>query len=416
MIVNMENIVTSNLIADEDFPSLLLTWYDLVKRDLPWRKTNDPYAIWISEVMLQQTQVKTVIPYYEKFLQRFPCLRELAGAKLEDVLTVWRGLGYYSRARRLWEGARDILARWDGVLPQDYKSLRQIPGIGGYTAGAIASIAFGQKVPALDGNVKRVLSRVLAWPEPVEASRTLRYFEEQLMKWIPVHCPGEFNQALMELGAIICTPKTPDCRNCPVLPVCKSYRKGESANYPVKKPRTKPPTVTRLTFVLRMNDRVYLQKRPSHGMLADLWEFPGVELSQADDFTNHFLNDLDSLTKENLATKQLDDQAKEQLARLYEQAVTERSYDNSLKEQNIQDLALYGPAWHTFSHRCWKILWMIIDLSGCRQEMIIRESREQQQFWFPTEDLKELPIPVAFKAIVQALTGGGPEGRRCGDG
>ena len=210
----------------------LLTWYALVKRELPWRKTGDPYAIWVSEVMLQQTQVKTVIPYYERFLHRFPSVEQLSTATLEDVLTLWRGLGYYSRARRLWEGARYICDLWGGKMPGDYESLLRVPGIGKYTAGAIASIAFGQRVVAIDGNVLRVVSRLLAWSEPIEAVRSYRHFNNQLKVWQAVEQPGDFNQALMELGAMVCLPTKPHCKNCPLAQFCEGYLRDDVLRYP----------------------------------------------------------------------------------------------------------------------------------------------------------------------------------------
>ena len=233
--MDVSNKILTDLARDQSHSALLLAWYTAEKRDLPWRKTGDPYAIWVSEVMLQQTQVKTVIPYYERFLQRFPGVEQLGTASLEDVLTVWRGLGYYSRARRMWEGAHNLLEQWEGKMPRDYESLLSVPGIGKYTAGAIASIAFGQRVAAIDGNVLRVVSRILAWSEPVETARSYRHFNDHLMVWQPALQPGDFNQALMELGAMICTPTKPDCGSCPLAQVCEGYLQGDVHLYPVKK-------------------------------------------------------------------------------------------------------------------------------------------------------------------------------------
>ena len=396
----MDTSDNKKLIFDDSCPSiLLLAWYGTEKRELPWRKTGNPYAIWVSEVMLQQTQVKTVIPYYEKFLQRFPSAEKLATARLEEVLAVWRGLGYYSRARRLWEGAQYILNRYEGILPRDYDSLREIPGIGEYTAGAIASIAYGQRVSAIDGNVKRVLSRLLAWIEPIEAVRSYRRFDEQLKVWQPAQQAGDFNQALMELGAIVCTPKSPDCGNCPLVQVCEGYHRGEVLLYPVKRTKAKPKEVTRLTFVLRQADRVYLQKRPSHGLLADLWEFPGVELMAESNSLEHEANENEWFA-------------------FYQMAIPERAFDGPVRKQFAKGLKLHGPIWYTFSHRRWKIIWVIIDLSEERLEKraLVREEQgeyqadslghsiEEKWCWASQQELKELPLPVAFTTIVQAIS------------
>ena len=270
----------SDLLSGSNLAERLLAWYQKTKRDLPWRQTKNPYEIWVSEVMLQQTQVKTVIPYYARFLRHFPTLRELGEADFEEVLTEWRGLGYYSRARRLWEGARYLLAERDGKMPDSYQELLKVPGIGKYTAGAVASFAYNQKVPAIDGNVLRVVSRLLAWQEPVESVRTYRYFAEHIAAWQPAEQAGDFNQALMELGATLCSPAKPDCLECPLAKDCLACGQGEGevCRYPVKKPKAQRQEITRLTFVLRSGNRIYFQKRSADGMLADLWELPGVEI------------------------------------------------------------------------------------------------------------------------------------------
>ncbi|MDR3540850.1 MAG: A/G-specific adenine glycosylase [Desulfosporosinus sp.] len=401
------NDILTDITRNYSLATLLLAWYTTEKRELPWRETGDPYAIWVSEVMLQQTQVKTVIPYYERFLQRFPDIKQLGTASLEEVLTVWRGLGYYSRARRMWEGAHYLLDQRGGKMPKDYEALLLVPGIGKYTAGAISSIAFGQRVAAIDGNVLRVLSRLLAWSEPVETARSHRYFKDHLRVWQPVLRPGDFNQALMELGALVCTPTKPNCESCPLTQVCEGYRQGDVYLYPVKKLKAKRQVVTRLTFVLCREGRVYLQRRPSQGLLADLWEFPGVELSHEGG-----LND-------SLPVVTDDERFK-----LFQMAVPERTFDGWVREQFKQGLALQGPVWYTFSHRRWKICWVILDLpeplepipssvSSFRESVgEYRVDAWQDQLtgdnrcWVSLHDLSEIPLPVAFKAIVEDLTDG----------
>lgn len=377
-------------VSNNNYSALLLAWYTMEKRDLPWRKTGNPYVIWVSEVMLQQTQVKTVIPYYERFIQRFPGVEQLGNATLEEVLTVWRGLGYYSRARRLWEAAHYLLEQQGGKMPTDYESLLLVPGIGKYTAGAIASIAFGQRVAAIDGNVLRVVSRLLAWSEPVETSRTYRHFNDHLMEWQPLLQPGDFNQALMELGAMICAPTKPDCEGCPLNQVCEGYLHGNVHLYPVKKLKAKRQVLTRLTFVLRRGDQVFLQKRPSQGLLADLWEFPGVELSQEKDLS-------DSLPV--MEDKECFD--------FYQKAVYERAFDGRVREQLEQGIRLNGPAWYNFTHRRWKIIWTVLDLPELLEPIPTAKEADEPTVlsrWVSLQDLSEIALPVAFKAIVQDLT------------
>ncbi|MDR3601736.1 MAG: A/G-specific adenine glycosylase [Desulfosporosinus sp.] len=401
------NDSTKGIVRDRSLTALLLAWYTVEKRDLSWRKAKNPYPIWVSEVMLQQTQVKTVIPYYELFLQRFPSVEQLAKARLEDVLIVWSGLGYYSRARRMWEGARYICEQCGGKMPEDFEALLRVPGIGVYTAGAIASIAFGQRVAAIDGNVLRVVSRLLAWSEPVETARSYRHFNDHLMVWQPVLRPGDFNQALMELGAMICTPTKPNCESCPLTQICEGYLQGEVHLYPVKKLKAKRQVVTRLTFVLRRGERVLLQRRPTQGLLADLWEFPGVELSHEDGLDNN----LPAL-------------GYEEWFEFFQKAVPERAFDGQVKERFEQGLRVHGPVWYNFSHRRWKICWVIVDLPEPLEtkpgagfllsESVLEyrlESKPVDQLvdnrcWVSLQNLSEIPLPVAFKAIVEDLREG----------
>lgn len=394
--MDISNDTLKGIAADYCLSDLLLAWYTREKRDLPWRKTGDPYAIWVSEVMLQQTQVKTVIPYYERFLQRFPGVEQLGRASLDDVLTVWRGLGYYSRARRMWEGANYLLDLKGEKMPANYDALLEVPGIGKYTAGAIASIAFGQAVPAIDGNVLRVVSRLLAWSEPVETVHSYCHFSEHLAVWQPALQPGDFNQALMELGAMICTPSKPDCESCPLCQHCEGYRQDDVHFYPVKKPKAKRQVVARLTFVLRRGDRVYLQRRPSRGLLADLWEFPGVELPQKDALKDSF----PMVTEDEWFNH-------------YQKAVPEREFDGRVREQFEKGVTMHGPVRYTFSHRQWKIIWVMVDLiertmlsETCEKYQV--DSKEVHQLeensaWISIQNLGAIALPVAFSAIVDNL-------------
>lgn len=250
----------------------LLHWFKQNKRDLPWRKNRDPYAIWVSEIMLQQTQVNTVIPYYNHFLKTFPTLRHLAKANLSKVLKVWEGLGYYSRARNLHRASQVILSHFNGKIPDNLIDLLGLPGVGRYTAGAILSIAFNQEAPVLDGNVKRVLSRLLAM---AGASRKT---EKALWKFsaslIPEGQAGSFNQALMDLGAIICTPKDPLCLRCPLNKLCEGYRLRKQGKFPSKPVKKRIPHIEAVGAVIRKNGNVLLRQRPPKGLLGGLWEFP----------------------------------------------------------------------------------------------------------------------------------------------
>ncbi|HUP19541.1 MAG TPA: A/G-specific adenine glycosylase [Gemmatimonadota bacterium] len=254
-----------------DLPSVLLDHYDRTRRAMPWRETSDPYAIWVSEVMLQQTRVDAVIPYWERWMARFPTVHALAEADLGDVLRHWQGLGYYSRARNLHRAAREVRERYTGEVPGEAEELRRLPGVGEYTAGAVASIAFGRRVPAVDGNVRRVLSRLHNLENP--GSAELRRLAHDL---VPADRPGDFNQALMELGATLCTPRSPRCERCPVAAWCRARALGVQEERPRPKPRKRVPEEAVETAVVVRDDRaLLLVRRPEAGLLGGMWEPPG---------------------------------------------------------------------------------------------------------------------------------------------
>nr|WP_309865000.1 A/G-specific adenine glycosylase [Desmospora profundinema] len=255
----------------------LLAWYDQNKRDLPWRINQDPYRIWVSEIMLQQTRVDTVIPYYERFMERFPTLGDLAGADEDEVVKAWEGLGYYSRARHLHAAVREVTASYDGEVPQQWEEISRLKGVGAYTAGAILSIAYDQRVPAVDGNVMRVFSRWLALWDDVAKVSTRKRIETLAIQVIPADRPGDFNQALMELGALICSPLAPRCDHCPVRDECHARQRGIQAELPVKS-KAKPPVPVAVTFGwITDGSRILLEKRPPEGLLAGMWGLPTVE-------------------------------------------------------------------------------------------------------------------------------------------
>lgn len=254
---------------------LLLAWYRRHRRDLPWRDETSPYRIWISEVMLQQTQVTTVIPYYQLFLERFPTLTDLVAASLADVLKAWEGLGYYARARNLHRAAIDIVEKHGGRFPESYAELHALPGFGDYTAGAVASIAFGQVTPAIDGNVRRVLARLFALQEDLRRGPAARRLHEIALALVDPDSPRDWTQALMELGATVCLPQGPQCLLCPWQEMCQARLQGLEQNLPVKLVKKPLPHYNVTAAVISDNGQVLIAQRPPEGMLGGLWEFPG---------------------------------------------------------------------------------------------------------------------------------------------
>jgi A/G-specific adenine glycosylase len=261
----------------------LLTWYDRSARRLPWRGERDPYRIWISEIMLQQTRIETVIPYYQRWLERFPTLVDLANASQQEVLQAWEGLGYYSRARNLHRAARTIVEDLDGSFPSDLPALERLPGIGRYTAGAIASIAFGQDEPALDGNIRRVLSRVMNLELPARSPLGERLLWQYARDHLPSGRAGDYNQALMDLGATICTPRAPACAACPLENLCQARQLGVEEQRPVGQPRPAVPHYTVTAAVIHRNGRVLIAQRPEGGLLGGMWEFPGGKVEPGEE-------------------------------------------------------------------------------------------------------------------------------------
>lgn len=260
----------------------LLDWYKENARKLPWRECSDPYAIWVSEVMLQQTRVETVIPYFERWMERFPEIASLAVADQSEVLNLWEGLGYYSRARNLHRAAKVVVEEYGGILPADIRALRRLPGIGRYTAAAIASIAFGLDEAALDGNIRRVLSRVFDVDEPDRSADGERRLWSLAKQHLPAGRAGEFNQALMDMGATVCTAKSPDCSKCPIREFCQAYALGIQDQRPVRQAKPKPPHYQVTAAVISRDGKIFIARRPQHGLLAGMWEFPGGKVHQGE--------------------------------------------------------------------------------------------------------------------------------------
>lgn len=314
------------------FAKDLLDWYDSQKRDLPWRINRDPYRVWVSEIMLQQTRVDTVKPYYANFMEKFPTIEALAQASEEDVLKAWEGLGYYSRVRNLQAAAREVQARYGGIVPDTPEEIRTLKGVGPYTAGAILSIAYEKPEPAVDGNVMRVFSRLLYLTDDIAKPATRIKIEQLVSQVIPERRAGDFNQALMELGAMVCSPRSPQCLTCPVYDYCIARREGVQEELP-NKGKAKPPRPVQLQVALIVRDgAVMINKRPEQGLLAGMWEFPMVE------------TDVDSETaKKELVARQI----------------------NERFGVEVEVLETIGVVQHTFSHLQWNMqVWRCDWISG----------------------------------------------------
>ncbi|HOT97521.1 MAG TPA: A/G-specific adenine glycosylase [bacterium] len=253
----------------------LLAWFGSSARRLPWRENRDPYRVWISEIMLQQTQVKQVMPYFERFLVRFPDVAALAVAPLDEVLKAWEGMGYYARARNLHRAAGRIMGEHSGVFPQEPEAVRALPGVGVYTAAAILSIAFGRPEVVVDGNVARVIARLAALPEEARSAAGRQKIAALAADFFDPGHPGDFNEAMMELGALICTPRSPACAACPVAECCAAQREGDPERYPVRRPsRAKPHHQIAAALIWRGRE-LLIARRREEGLLGGLWEFPG---------------------------------------------------------------------------------------------------------------------------------------------
>jgi len=342
----------------------LLRWYEANKRDLPWRRTRDPYAIWVSETMLQQTRVETVIPYWHRFLERFPTIEALAAAPEGDVLKLWEGLGYYSRARNLQKGAQAVVARHQGIVPDTLDEMLALPGVGPYTAGAVLSIAYDVPVPAVDGNVFRVLSRWFLIEEDIMKPKTRRTFEQIAAFLIPEGRAASFNQALMEHGATICIPKNPRCHSCPVQAQCSAFAEGVQEMFPVKEKKKPPRPVDMTAAILRDGDRVLIRKRPDTGLLAGLWEFPGGER-------------IEGLT------------SAESVAALLQEA-----FGITVTPQQE-----FAQVEHTFSHLHWTL--RVYDCALTAGQ--VRESETVR--WVPLAELEQFAFPVPYLKVIKALHG-----------
>lgn len=342
----------------------LLAWYDRGRRILPWREEPTSYHVWISEIMLQQTRVEAVKPYYDRFLRALPDIESLARVEEEHLLKLWEGLGYYNRARNLKKAAQIVMEDYGGRMPEEYEALLSLPGIGSYTAGAVASIAFGKAYPAVDGNVLRILSRLRLDNRDILDTKVKKAVEEELARVMPEDRPGDFNQALMELGATVCIPNgAPKCQSCPWETLCRAGQEGRTAEFP-KKTKKKPRHIEeRTVLVIQDADRVALRKRPDRGLLAGMYEFPSME----------------GFCK------------KRQVA----------SY---LKELGLSPIRIkeLPPAKHIFTHKEWHMIGYLVRVD----ELAGMEAGEKAQafvFVEPEETRSAYPIPSAFAAYAERV-------------
>jgi A/G-specific adenine glycosylase len=358
MIIELKNLEKINISA---FQSDLINWFKQEQRDLPWRKDQDPYKIWVSEIMLQQTRVDTVIPYFNRFIEWFPTIEDLAGAEEDKVLKAWEGLGYYSRVRNLQSAVKEVNEKYSGIVPNSPDAISGLKGVGPYTAGAILSIAYGIPEPAVDGNVMRVLSRVLSIWEDIAKSSSRKIFEKAVRELISHEDPSSFNQALMELGALICTPTSPSCLLCPVRDHCQAFDEGVQNELPIKTKKSKTRDVQlEAAILLDTNGKILIHKRPSTGLLANLWEFPNVEIHHP-------------LQKE-----------REQVIELFEHTL----------HLKVKLEKIIGQLEHVFSH----LVWNINVYTGT-----IRSNFQESDEWkfVSLEDMKEFAFPVSYQKMLK---------------
>lgn len=348
-------------------PEKLTAWFTTHQRILPFRENKDPYRIWVSEIMLQQTQVDTVLPYYDRFLKAFPNVRALAEADEDAVFKLWEGLGYYSRARNLLRCARALVDHHDGIFPTDPSSAISLPGIGPYTAGAVLSIAYNLKIPAVDGNVMRVISRLYGLQEDIAAPSTRKNIEKIVLTLIPDNA-GDFNQGLMELGALICTPQNPKCGQCPLSDECVAMARNLQGQLPVKKKKSPSPTLQVAAGILHQGGR-YLFVRNSEGLLSGLWGFPLTVGDTAEDARGNLLK-----------------------------TVIE-GYGCP-----IEQIEPMGTAKHVFSHKTWKITVYHINVGSALHEGATEYTEPNVETkWLKREEIAELAISTAFRKIMKFL-------------
>ena len=341
----------------------LLAFYDRGRRILPWREEPTPYHVWVSEIMLQQTRVEAVKPYYDRFMKALPDIRSLSEAEEEKLLKLWEGLGYYNRVRNMKKAAEMIVSQYGGEMPADYEQILSLPGIGSYTAGAISSIAFGIRRPAVDGNVLRVLSRLRSDSRNIMQQSVRNEIEQELLTVMPTGRPGDFNQALMELGAMVCTPNgAPKCEECPWKELCMAHREGCETSFPCKPPK-KPRTIEDKTVLIIKDERkAALTKRPEKGLLAGMYEFPSL--------TGHLSKDEVLLF---------------------------------LKEKGLSVLRItpLTDSKHIFSHKEWHMIGYAVKVDELAE---MTDQQDESLIFVDSREIREqYPIPTAYQAYRKAF-------------
>ncbi|EOZ5988066.1 A/G-specific adenine glycosylase [Enterococcus faecium] len=357
----------------KEFQDQFIQWYEQEKRNLPWRYNRDPYRIWISEIMLQQTRVDTVIDYFYRFMEWFPTIEELATAPEEKLLKAWEGLGYYSRARNIQAAAKQIMSEFDGKMPQTPEEISSLKGIGPYTTGAIASIAFGLPEPAVDGNVMRVVSRLFCIKADIAKASSRKIFDEAMRKIIDETYPGEFNQAMMDLGSAICTPTSPKCEACPIQAFCLANKRGIQTSFPVKTKKAKPKNVYYISAALQNHSGAYyFEERDSQKLLANMWTFPMVEVTQ---------EEYERLKKEWEAKQEVD---------LFDDLVAEDGKELPFEKQElfIWQTRHLGEVTHVFSHLKWHVL------------LFYGRATEEAEQEFTENKTSKWLKPAAFDSVV----------------
>jgi len=347
-----------------EFQKDLISWFRKNQRELPWRKDKEPYKIWVSEIMLQQTKVDTVIPYFNRFMRIFPTIESLAKAKEEDVLKAWEGLGYYSRARNLQQGAKQVMQQYKGKIPEN-SDIEKIRGIGPYTKGAILSIAYGKAEPAVDGNVMRVYSRIFSVWDDIAKTQTRHIFEKLVRETIDQKNTSDFNQGIMELGALICTPTNPKCKECPVKTHCQAFQDNSQGELPIKS-KKKPPKPIKIAVVLLFDEKgnIVTRKRSNPGLLENLWEFPNMETE----------------------TKAI---LEEEMRKTFGKKV--------YVKEKLMELT------HIFTH----IKWEMTVYKGKIEEQV---KENESLKLIPFEELTDLPFPVAYQKIYKEVKQNGLQG------
>lgn len=348
--------------GEQGWAKKLVIWYQNTKRMLPWRKTQDAYHVWVSEIMLQQTRIEAVLGYYTRFMEAFPSVEALAEAPLEKVLKLWEGLGYYSRARNLHKAAQEVAAR--GSFPQNKEEIQKLPGIGDYTAGAIAAIAFGKPETAIDGNVMRVVSRIYALEDDILLPASKKQVNEILKSVYPQEAASDFVQGLMELGELVCLPGAPKCENCPIRGECRAFAEEKQNSLPVRIPKTKKKTEERIILIVEENEHILLAKRPEKALLGGLWEYPNV------------------LTKDPAEVERL----------------TEEKYGIGLKI-----LEHIAETEHVFTHIRWKmhVYKAKPAVAGDLDDLSCFTAARREYMWADEKKLEsEIMLPTAFKKII----------------